>query len=253
MILLAGLSWPFLYAVKLGQVGPLLFLTFARRVALARPAASAGRSGRPRRRRSRCSPGLVLVWAAADAPLAGGRDRGGGRSSCSRLLGARLRRRHGAWSDFLLLIAPRQRPDHHAPQLHAGRGALPAGRAARHGEPCSSGSRRRWWSCIFAVAALRLPAAPSYLVAVIASQLLSPILWDHYAMLLLLPVAWLLDRGRWWAALASRWRPRCCSSAWCRPPSIRWRSGSALWRWWPRVERMRRDAQDPQPGEPSTV
>ena len=36
---------------------------------------------------------------------------------------------------------------------------------------------------------------PSYLVAVVASQLLSPILWDHYAMLLLLPVAWLLDRG----------------------------------------------------------
>ena len=32
-----------------------------------------------------------------------------------------------------------------------------------------------------------------------ASQLLSPVLWDHYAMLLLLPVAWLIDRGQWWA------------------------------------------------------
>jgi hypothetical protein len=42
------------------------------------------------------------------------------------------------------------------------------------------------------------PAA-SYLVAVIGSQLLSPVLWDHYAMLLLLPVAWLLDRGHRWA------------------------------------------------------
>ena len=29
IVLLAGLSWPFLYAVKLGQVGPLLFLLFA--------------------------------------------------------------------------------------------------------------------------------------------------------------------------------------------------------------------------------
>ena len=28
-ILLAGLSWPFAYALKLGQVGPLLFLLFA--------------------------------------------------------------------------------------------------------------------------------------------------------------------------------------------------------------------------------
>jgi hypothetical protein len=50
-------------------------------------------------------------------------------------------------------------------------------------------------------AALRRPPAVSYLVVVVASQLLSPILWDHYAMLLLLPVAWLVDRGRTWAAL----------------------------------------------------
>ena len=41
----------------------------------------------------------------------------------------------------------------------------------------------------------------SYLVAVVATQLVSPLLWDHYAVLLLLPVAWLLDRGQWWAAL----------------------------------------------------
>jgi hypothetical protein len=51
------------------------------------------------------------------------------------------------------------------------------------------------------VAALRLPPAPAYLVAVIASQLLSPILWEHYALLLLLPVAWLVDRGHRWAAV----------------------------------------------------
>ena len=50
-------------------------------------------------------------------------------------------------------------------------------------------------------AALRRSAVASYLVVVVATQVLSPILWDHYAMLLLLPVAWLLDRGRAWAAL----------------------------------------------------
>ena len=38
-----------------------------------------------------------------------------------------------------------------------------------------------------------------YLTAVTASQLLSPVLWDHYALLLLLPTAWLLDRRQWWA------------------------------------------------------
>ncbi len=41
----------------------------------------------------------------------------------------------------------------------------------------------------------------SYMVAVVATQLVSPLLWDHYAVLLLLPVAWLLNRGQWWAAL----------------------------------------------------
>src|SRR5574338_1638246 len=29
MVLLGGLSWPLVYAIKLGQVGPILFLTFA--------------------------------------------------------------------------------------------------------------------------------------------------------------------------------------------------------------------------------
>ena len=33
----------------------------------------------------------------------------------------------------------------------------------------------------------------------VATQLVSPLLWDHYAMLLLLPVAWLLERRQWWA------------------------------------------------------
>ena len=47
---------------------------------------------------------------------------------------------------------------------------------------------------------VRVPVA-SFLAVVIASQFLSPVLWDHYALVLLLPVAWLLDRGWWWAAL----------------------------------------------------
>jgi hypothetical protein len=50
------------------------------------------------------------------------------------------------------------------------------------------------------VLAARIATADaSYLVAVVASQLISPLLWDHYAMLLLLPVAWLLERGQGWA------------------------------------------------------
>jgi hypothetical protein len=40
-----------------------------------------------------------------------------------------------------------------------------------------------------------------FLVAVIASQVVSPIVWSHYALVLLLPVAWLLQRRQWWAVI----------------------------------------------------
>ncbi len=62
IVLLAGLSWPFLYNVKLGQVGPLLFLVFAvgwRN--LDRPAVLGltGAIGAA----IKIQPGLVLAWA----------------------------------------------------------------------------------------------------------------------------------------------------------------------------------------------
>jgi hypothetical protein len=46
-----------------------------------------------------------------------------------------------------------------------------------------------------------LGSVPGYLVVVTASQIISPIVWSHYALILLLPVAWLLDRRQWWTAL----------------------------------------------------
>jgi hypothetical protein len=51
------------------------------------------------------------------------------------------------------------------------------------------------------LAGIRLPRTAGFLVAVVATQLISPIVWAHYALLLLLPVAWLLDRRQWWAIL----------------------------------------------------
>ena len=54
-------------------------------------------------------------------------------------------------------------------------------------------------------AAHRTAAGPnahaSLLVAVVASQMVWPVVWDHYAMLLLLPVAYLLSIGWRWAAI----------------------------------------------------
>ena len=61
-LLLAGLSWPVAYALKLGQVGPLLFLLFAIGWRwLDRPLAvgAAGALGAI----VKIQPGLILVWA----------------------------------------------------------------------------------------------------------------------------------------------------------------------------------------------
>jgi hypothetical protein len=53
-----------------------------------------------------------------------------------------------------------------------------------------------------------------YLVAVVASQVVSPIMWTHYALILLLPVAWLLNRRHWWAAIVP------VSHAWVALPFV---------------------------------
>jgi hypothetical protein len=50
--------------------------------------------------------------------------------------------------------------------------------------------------------AVRLSVA-SLQVTIIGSQLRSSPLGDHYAVLLLLPVAWLVARGRTWAIVSS--------------------------------------------------
>jgi hypothetical protein len=106
----------------------------------------------------------------------------------------------GAWSDFLTLIGRVSDP------ITTSHNFTPGAVAYQAGMSRDAAALLQWASTaavvtIFLVAALRQPSVPSYLVAAIASQLLSPILWDHYALLLLLPVAWLLARGQWWAVL----------------------------------------------------
>jgi hypothetical protein len=80
--------------------------------------------------------------------------------------------------------------------------------AAAHlaGAPDSVASAVQLASMAVAVVALLAAwrwasATASLQVTIVASQLLSAPLRDHYAVLLLLPVAWLVGRGRKWATL----------------------------------------------------
>jgi alpha-1,2-mannosyltransferase len=197
VVLLAGLSWPFVYGLKLGQVGPLLFLLFAVGWrALDRPrvlglSAAAGAA-------IKVQPGIVLAWALATrrwgAVLAGGLALAAVAACVTVVTGV------GAWGDFLTLLGRVNDP------ISTPHNFTPGAVAFQMGLPHDAAAALQWASTALVLvaigwAALRRPAVPSYLAVVVASQLLSPVLWDHYAMLLLVPVAWLLDRGHRWAAI----------------------------------------------------
>jgi alpha-1,2-mannosyltransferase len=196
IVLLAGLSWPFVYAIKLGQVGPVLFLLFAMgwrwmdnpRVLGAVSAAGA---------LIKIQPGLLLVWALLTrrwpavmvativvvvAVVAATFVTGG----------------INVWSDYAALLRGVSDPIGTPHNFTPGAIAYQLGLAAPAPAVIQLTSSLIVLTAVLASARLATAEA-SFLVAVIASQLLSPILWDHYAMLLLLPTAWLLDRGHLWA------------------------------------------------------
>ena len=197
IVLLAGLSWPFVYAVKLGQVGPLLFLTFAvgwrwmdnpARLGLSAAVGTA----------IKMQPALILVWAVLT------------RRRRAAVIGvitlvvlsvvATLITGLASWGDFMTLM--RQVVD----PVRTERNMTPGAVLFRLGVDSDIAGALQVVSTVIVVvvvvvAALRATAEASYLVAVTASQLLSPVLWDHYAMLLLLPVAYLLTAGHRWAVL----------------------------------------------------
>jgi hypothetical protein len=195
-LLLAGLSWPVAYALKLGQVGPLLFLLFAigwRWLDRPGPLGLAGALGAA----VKIQPGIVLAWA-----LLTRRWTAVAIGAVALLLAAVVATLVAGgpsiWPDYLTLLRnvsdPITTPHNFTPGSVAFQLGVPEAAAAAIQVAGSVVV-----VVLVVVAALRLPAETSYLVALVASQLLSPVLWDHYAMLLLLPVAFLLERRAWWS------------------------------------------------------
>lgn len=195
VILLASVSFPFLYAVKLGQVGPLLYLAFAigwrwiDRADAPGLAVAAGTLAKLQpallfgwmivtRRRHALAVGLVAVTMAAAATTV--------------LVGT------AAWSDYVALLGRINQAVTTPQNLSVGAVAFGAGASP------DAAAAIQWASAAVTLAVtlfawFRRDAVTGFLVGVVASQILSPVLWSHYAMLLLLPVALLLERRRWWA------------------------------------------------------
>jgi hypothetical protein len=195
--LLAAVSWPLVYAIKLGQVGPVLLLLFAIAWrALARPwpfgvAAGLGTI-------IKIQPALLVLWA-----LATGRRRAAfvAISVVAVLaLAGTVIAGPQSWFDMLAVLGRVSRPVLAENDMGFGRLALLAG-ATVDVATLVHYANVVLVLLVTAYVVLRLPGEASFLVVVTASQFVSPVLWDHYALILLLPVAWLLERGRWWAAL----------------------------------------------------
>jgi hypothetical protein len=204
IVLLAGLSFPFVYGVKLGQVGPILFLLMAIGWRWLDSPIRLGASG-ALGAAIKLQPGLILVWA-----LLTRRIRAvvvGALVLATVAVVATLLAGTGAWTDFLTLLRtvsdPITTPHNFTPGAVAYQLGVPAGVAT----VVQAASTVLVLALV--VAAIRWATdEASYLATVVATQLVSPILWDHYATLLLLPVAYLLAAGRWWALaipLATAW------------------------------------------------
>ena len=195
IVLLAGLSFPFVYGVKLGQVGAVLFLLMAISWRWLESPIRLGASG-ALGAAIKVQPGLVLVWA-----LLTRRFRAvvaGAGVLLVLAVAATLLAGPAAWSDFLTLVRTVSDPIATPHNLTPGAVAFQLG--ASSGLAAAIQLVNTVGVAILLLAAIRWSTdESSFLATVIASQLVSPILWDHYATLLLLPVAYLLAAGRWWA------------------------------------------------------
>jgi alpha-1,2-mannosyltransferase len=195
IVLLAGLSFPFVYGVKLGQVGAVLFLLMAIGWRWLDSPIRVGVSG-ALGAAIKVQPGLILVWALLTrrfrAVIAGA------AVLLALAVAATLLTGPGAWSDFLTLVRTVSDPIATPHNLTPGAVAYQLGATSGLASAIQVASTLGVAAVV--IVAIRWSSGEaSYLATVIATQLVSPILWDHYATLLLLPVAYLLAAGRWWA------------------------------------------------------
>ena len=197
VLVLAALDWPLLYAVKLGQVEPLLFLGFA---AAWRWMDEPGVVGVVAALGAlvKVQPGLLGVWALATRQY---------RAVAVAVVvaavaaaAATIFTGFGAWATYVDLLRGLGGTLTVAHNFAPGAVAHLAG--ASDGVAAAVQLASVAVALVAALAAWRWASPVASLqVTIVVSQLLSAPLRDHYAVLLLLPVAWLVGRGRKWAAL----------------------------------------------------
>jgi hypothetical protein len=197
IVIVAALDWPLLYAVKLGQVEPILFLLFAAawrwidRAPIVGAATAIGTL-------IKVQPALIGVWA-----LFTRRYRAvvwAGSVTIALAAAATLATGLTAWTTYADLLRGLSGSLDKAHNFAPGAVAYQAGLR----EPLTTAIQlfSEFVAAAAVIAAWRY-AGPelSLQVTIVASQLLSAPLRDHYAVLLLIPTAYLVARGKTWAVV----------------------------------------------------
>jgi hypothetical protein len=195
MLILCVINWPVLTSILIGQVGPLLFLLFAigwrwrdRPVVLAVTMAAGAMI--------KVQPVILLGWAALT-----GRWRAVAVALGVMAVAAVISTVFfgpAVWSDYFSLLG-RVNGSVATPN-----GFSPGALAFHAGVSEGAAQLIQFATMVVVggivlVSILKASDEVSYLTTVVASQVVSPVVWDHYAVVLVLPVAWLLERGQWWA------------------------------------------------------
>lgn len=196
IFLLGAVSWPFIFGVRIGQVVPILFLLFAigwRR--LDRPEITGATVALGTL--VKLQPAVLLGWLVARRAwrgVAAAFAVGVAASLAAAVVGL------SGWADMVGVLRNLESAIDHPVNLSLG--AI----GYQHGLGLETAGFLQAVNVVAAlmlvvVWALRGTAEAGYLVAVVASQVISPIVWAHYSLILLLPVAWLIERRQWWAAI----------------------------------------------------
>jgi alpha-1,2-mannosyltransferase len=196
VLLLGAIGWPLIFGVRIGQVTPLLYLVFAvawRSLDRPRPLGASIAIGAL----IKLQPGLIALWLVVNREW---RALAFAGITVAIVVAGAAAAGLWDWIGFVTLLRSLTNAvtiDTNmalGATLHSlGLGAGPAGVIQTMNTIVIV--------ALVIAAGLWLPRTPGFLVAVLATQLVSPIVWSHYALLLLLPVAWLLDRRQWWAAV----------------------------------------------------
>jgi alpha-1,2-mannosyltransferase len=192
-----AVSWPFIDSLAQGQVGPVLLLLFV----------IGWRSlDRPRilglvlalGTTIKIQPAVVIGWAALtrrfEATAVAIGVAGALALVATVIVGPQ------AWADLVTVLANTNRPELTMNSVGIGRVVYEAGASAAVANAAYVVSIVAAGLATLAAIRWASPTA-SFIAAALASQMISPVIWPHYAIVLFLPVAWRLARRRWWAIL----------------------------------------------------